>query len=469
LESVWNARPLANKSIYLKNGVTYDLKFNISGFSVVSGYSHTVKVRILLPGSVLSYTYTATGNQTINFTSNTTGYVTIEISSQINGTGSYSINPYIDIDNFNLSWDSTFNTSVNNCGANPENYKYGFNTQEKDNEIAGENNIYSAEYWEYDARVAKRWNVDPVYKEYESPYVCFGNNPICFVDINGDDTFNVVSSKLNTKGEELKEGDGETGLFLFKVFTDDANKKDMSYDKFKKEYQISSKNIGHKINGIEQALPYADVLFVNSTDPNFIKAINITTLTDLNREYSRLKALVGDVISDPEKVLYFRQGATGDYKNDKKELTYVAGIGLFQSQDIGNFLYGMIVANSGGKSMRAIKDGDFLQLNLYIRNSFKYNYYDNSSIFSSSTSLLTFGRGGYISHVDDCLDGYYLYAGGFVGVYIDAIDLMNIKGKFIFLKSTSYYQYYFWDYLNGGSMSTQSSVENNYTIAKTNK
>ncbi len=198
LESVWSIRPLANKSIYLKSGVTYDLKFNIAGFSVVSGYSHTVKVRILLPGSVLSYTYTAAGNQTIHFTSNTTGYVTVEISSQINGSGSYSINPYIDIDNFNLSWDSTYNTSVNNCGTNPENYKYGFNTQEKDNEIAGENNIYSAEYWEYDARVARRWNVDPIFKEYESPFACLGNNPICVVDINGADTF-------DTNGKLIRE------------------------------------------------------------------------------------------------------------------------------------------------------------------------------------------------------------------------------------------------------------------------
>lgn len=187
LESIWTTRPLANKTIYLKNGVNYALKFNLAGFSVVSGYTHTVKVRILLPGNTLSYTYTATGNQTINFTSNTTGNVTIEISSQITGSGTYSINPYIDIDNFNLSWDSAYTAYVNTCGSYPENYKYGFNTQEKDNEIAGENNLYTAEYWEYDARIARRWNVDPVFKEFESPYACFGGNPIFFNDVFGDD------------------------------------------------------------------------------------------------------------------------------------------------------------------------------------------------------------------------------------------------------------------------------------------
>jgi hypothetical protein len=246
LESVWNTRPLANKSIYLKNGVTYDLKFNIAGFSVVSGYSHTVKVRVLLPGSVLSYTYTSTGNQTINFTSNTTGYVTVEISSQINGTGSYSINPFIDIDNFNLSWDSTYITSVNNCGTNPENYKYGFNTQEKDNEIAGDNNIYTAEYWEYDARVARRWNVDPKDIVSISPYSVLKNSPNLFKDKFGDTvrmSFDGTKGKLQIWGNTI-----ENPIYVL-VGEYDAHNKVASDSKGKWEdgtYQMRDKNTPNK-------------------------------------------------------------------------------------------------------------------------------------------------------------------------------------------------------------------------------
>jgi hypothetical protein len=67
-------------------------------------------------------------------------------------------------------------------------YRYGMNTQEKDNEIYGEGNSYSAEYWQYDARLARRWNVDPVVKVHESPYATFANNPIWFVDPSGADT-----------------------------------------------------------------------------------------------------------------------------------------------------------------------------------------------------------------------------------------------------------------------------------------
>ena len=55
-------------------------------------------------------------------------------------------------------------------------YSYGFNGQEKDDEIAGEGNSYTAEFWQYDSRLGRRWNIDPVVKYHESPYACFANN-----------------------------------------------------------------------------------------------------------------------------------------------------------------------------------------------------------------------------------------------------------------------------------------------------
>ncbi len=62
--------------------------------------------------------------------------------------------------------------------------RYGFNGQEKDSEI-GEG-IYTAEFWQYDSRIGRRWNIDPVIDPSESPYACFKNNPIAFNDPAGD-------------------------------------------------------------------------------------------------------------------------------------------------------------------------------------------------------------------------------------------------------------------------------------------
>jgi hypothetical protein len=101
-------------------------------------------------------------------------------------------------------------------------YRFGFNGQEKVDEIAGAGNHTTAEFWEYDTRLGRRWNRDPVVKPWESSYACFANNPIWYSDVNGDDGTqtgsgngymtgdlnNVVvrSSKLDP---DKKEDDGE--------------------------------------------------------------------------------------------------------------------------------------------------------------------------------------------------------------------------------------------------------------------
>ena len=67
-----------------------------------------------------------------------------------------------------------------------ETYRYGFNGMEKDEDAASEH--YTAEFWVYNSKIARRWNVDPVVKEHESPYAAFANNPIWFGDYDGQDT-----------------------------------------------------------------------------------------------------------------------------------------------------------------------------------------------------------------------------------------------------------------------------------------
>lgn len=65
-------------------------------------------------------------------------------------------------------------------------YRYFLNGQEADNEALGEGVSLTADFWQYDTRLGRRWNVDPVFKEYESPYACFAGNPVWFADPNGD-------------------------------------------------------------------------------------------------------------------------------------------------------------------------------------------------------------------------------------------------------------------------------------------
>lgn len=66
-------------------------------------------------------------------------------------------------------------------------YRYGFNGQEMSNEIKGTGNSYTAEFWEYDPRLGRRWNVDPLFANAPSwsPYRAFYDNPIFWTDPTG--------------------------------------------------------------------------------------------------------------------------------------------------------------------------------------------------------------------------------------------------------------------------------------------
>ena len=59
-------------------------------------------------------------------------------------------------------------------------YRYSHNGHEREDEVF--TGAQSAEYWMYDSRILRRWNIDPIIKEWESPYAAFSNNPIQFSD-----------------------------------------------------------------------------------------------------------------------------------------------------------------------------------------------------------------------------------------------------------------------------------------------
>jgi hypothetical protein len=65
-------------------------------------------------------------------------------------------------------------------------YRFGYNTQEKVNEIAGIGNWYTAKYWEYCSRTGTRKNPDPIRNPSLSPYAVFDGNPILKSDEEGN-------------------------------------------------------------------------------------------------------------------------------------------------------------------------------------------------------------------------------------------------------------------------------------------
>ena len=73
-------------------------------------------------------------------------------------------------------------------------YRYRFNGQEHSTELG--NDDYTAQFWEYDGRSGRRWNLDPKPTVGLSEYATFGNNPIRFSDVLGDTPMHEIDGKM---------------------------------------------------------------------------------------------------------------------------------------------------------------------------------------------------------------------------------------------------------------------------------
>lgn len=79
----------------------------------------------------------------------------------------------------------------------------------KDNEVYGsEGTSYTAEFWQYDSRTGRRWNLDPVDKPWQSRYSTFSGNPIARVDPKGDDDY------FNSAGRLIKRTKTGSNIYV---------------------------------------------------------------------------------------------------------------------------------------------------------------------------------------------------------------------------------------------------------------
>jgi RHS repeat-associated protein len=70
----------------------------------------------------------------------------------------------------------------------PNDYRYGFQGQEKDDELKGEGNSYDYDKRFYDPRIGRYFSLDPLRKDfpYETNYSFVSNNPIIYNDPTGE-------------------------------------------------------------------------------------------------------------------------------------------------------------------------------------------------------------------------------------------------------------------------------------------
>ena len=304
----------------------------------------------------------------------------------------------VSADFFALGYDA-FGSLLPGRNYSSSSYNYGFNTQLKDDEVYGSTGTsYAAEFWQYDSRAGRRWNCDPVVKRHESPYAAFANNPILTIDPTGADTIRVMSAAINDKGGAYSPGDSR--LYLFTVYTEDDFKGEMQYGQFIEKYQMLTDGKAAMVEDGRKAniRSYAKFLEANPSTELLRRAMHVTTVGDINAFTAMAVEEVGgrgSGFSDWEKWTVFDHGEEGDYKDQQANgmfLTYVVGVGVYESDHIGNIVYGSVARQVGQGLGRTFYDGDFLS------------------------------RG----NVDDPLDGYALAMGNLFGQSgVSAITLLS--------------------------------------------
>lgn len=82
-----------------------------------------------------------------------------------------------------------------------DNYRFGFNGKEMDNEVKGTGSQYDYGFRIYDSRIGKFLSVDPLFASYPwfTPYQFAGNSPTWAIDLDGLET-HIVTYRTNDDG-----------------------------------------------------------------------------------------------------------------------------------------------------------------------------------------------------------------------------------------------------------------------------
>jgi RHS repeat-associated protein len=120
---------------------------------------------------------------------------------------------------------SPFGVQLDGRTLSAEGYRYGFNGYEGDPEVKGQGNSYTTEYRQYDSRIGRWLSLDPLMDKYPdiSPYASYANNPIFFIDVDGD-SIGIYTIDKNGNFTHVKTVDSEYDYDMIYKAEDWANK-----------------------------------------------------------------------------------------------------------------------------------------------------------------------------------------------------------------------------------------------------
>ena len=229
-------------------------------------------------------------------------------------------------------------------------YRFGFNGQEKTDEISGNGNHSTAEFWEYDTRLGRRWNLDPKPDFSYSLYSCFKNNPIYNIDIKGD-----TSYRFNQEGkfQGMADLDRKGIMGTLGSFITEKNKDGNEIHTWKTErafafndpqndkFQLNDLNIGDQALQIISDPEVNDMMAKSDINERNIFARTYFAATENGGPNSTGNKL--------DFSMRYLKGSPGGGKNDNIGGFFLFGDKNFayNSMDAGNWLYGQAMNRMG--------------------------------------------------------------------------------------------------------------------------
>ncbi len=275
--------------------------------------------------------FVATRNNTFFEISNHLGNVHLVLSDyrSITGDASDAITGYHSVVSSSSEY-YPFGMVLVEGGYNSESYRYGFNTQEKDDEIYGSGNSYSALFWQYDARLGRRWNRDPKPNPSISQYATFSGNPIFFSDILGD-TVRGTDERSATRmrdvirgsfsGDEAKELRG-----LFNLADDGLTMQTINREEFE--------NAIEELDTDQKSLAWGYFYAINSKPVHNVTMVNRNEEVDVEAWQSRydIDPLTGESFEIGGGAAYYVFEANETYNlvvmDSQSSTTYVVNFGV---------------------------------------------------------------------------------------------------------------------------------------------
>jgi hypothetical protein len=270
-------------------------------------------------------------------------------------------------------------------------YRYSFNGQEKESEI--NENITTALYWEYDSRIGRRWNIDPVVKNSLSPYSVLDNSPIRFFDVNGDDWFknnktgdviwNAQKGKVGDRRafKDFKGNDEDNDFTNIGEYYAKYNEKTGLADLYQQDKVIASGKMPSTFKGFEnQKFQSLDAFIggfsaLHNANPDFIKSLIIQEVGD----QAGKKQWINDPLQmfnpgdyDSKKGIGSKQDARNMHSEKDASLMYANGILSINKGILWLYKTKGTLANKDINIPSWLKDV-FLQYPETFRMAFRYN------------------------------------------------------------------------------------------------